>query len=293
MRTRYLYLFLGVLICLISLLQPTFIQGATGISGFYNVTLWLNPEYDSPELLVMLEGKVAASEVPAQVRFLVPHEAVMYSAGSKDAQGNYSGGPPNRIASQISGWDEISYQLNSDTFRVEYYDDIIKGNTDKSIAYDFRWLYPISDLTVIAQQPLKASNFSINPSGKASSEGQFTVYTYSFTNPDITQPLHFDITYTKTDPNPSIGTAATSPPASNSTGNLTLIVLLVLSIVAVIAFLIVSLLKKKKPLRVSHSDQRTRSKPAAGKEKYCDQCGHPVNKRYKFCPLCGNDIESQ
>ena len=292
MKIRFLNLVIGVLICVLSFLQPASLQAAAGISGFHNVTLWLYPEYDSPQLLVMLEGRVAAAEVPAQVRFLVPHAAVMYSAGSKDAQGNYSGGPPNRIASQISAWDEVSYQLNSDTFRIEYYDNIITGNPDKTLAYDFRWLYPISDLTVIAQQPLKASNFKINPSGTPGIEGQFTVYTYNYTNPDINQPLHFDIAYTKSDPNPSLGNTPAASPSSSAGGNLTFLVIGVLVLAAVIAFLIVNRLKKRKPSGVSRSQPRDHSKPAAGKEQYCDQCGHPVNKRFKYCPYCGSSLES-
>jgi hypothetical protein len=291
LKIRVLYPLLVVLLCLASLLLPVPARADAGISSFNNVTLWLYPEYDNQSMLVMLEGKVATSEVPSQVKFLVPHNAVMYSAGSKDAQGNYSGGPPNRIASQISGWDEISYQLNSDTFRVEYYDDIIIGSTQKTIAYDFRWLYPISNLTVIAQQPLKASNYTINPPGTTGNEGQFKVFTYNFANPDINQPFHFEIAYTKTDPDPSIGSAATSPPPSNSSGNLTLIVIGALVVVAVIAFLIVNRLKKKKPSRISRSQPRSQAKPNKAAEKYCDQCGQPLNKNYKFCPHCGNNLE--
>jgi hypothetical protein len=293
LKIRVLYPLLVVLLCLASLLLPVPARAAAGISGFHNVTLWLYPEYDNQSLLVMLEGKVAASEVPSQVKFLVPHNAVMYSAGSKDAQGNYSGGPPNRIASQISGWDEISYQLNTETFRVEYYSDIILGTTQKTFAYDFRWLYPISDLTVIAQHPLIASNYTISPPGTAGTEGQFAVSTFQFTNPDINQPLHFDIAYTKTDPNPSIGNAANTPASSNSvsTGNLTLIVIGALVVVSVIAFLIVNRLKKKKPSRISRSQSRSPAKPTKAAEKYCDQCGQPLNKNYKFCPHCGNNLE--
>ena len=63
-------------------------------TGFQNVQLWVNPEYDDPRLLVMLEGQIVGTQPPAEVRFLVPSAAEMYSAGSMDAQGRYSGGPP-------------------------------------------------------------------------------------------------------------------------------------------------------------------------------------------------------
>jgi hypothetical protein len=291
LKIRYLLLILSALIAVIGFVQPAFAQTTNGISGFHNVTLWLYPEYDDPRLLVMMEGKVAANEVPSTVRFLVPQIAEMYSAGSKDAQGNYSGGPPNRIASQIPGWDEINYQLKTDTFRVEYYDDIITGTVDKKISFDFRWLYPITDLTVVVQQPLKASNFAVNPAGKQSIEGQFSVNNFNFSNPDINQPLHFDVTYTKTDPNPSLGNSPASSSSKITTGQLTLIVVAVLVMVGLIVFFTVYKLKKKKPEKARRTQKRARAITASLKERVCDQCGSTVGKGSEYCPHCGNEMD--
>jgi hypothetical protein len=182
--------------------QPAQAQSAVEPVGFDNVTLWVYPEYDDPRLLMMLEGQITGAEPPALVRFLVPEAAEMYSAGSKDAQGKYTGGPPTRKASTIPGWDEISYTLTSKTFRLEYYDDIITGSPDKKISYDFRWLYPISNLQVVIQQPKKASDFVVMPFGTQTLEGGFTVYTYNKSGLTIDpgmQPLHFDISHTKAD----------------------------------------------------------------------------------------------
>ncbi len=278
----------------VAFIQPALAETPTGISGFHNVTLWVYPEYDDPRLLVMLEGKVNPSEVPSNINFLVPSTAAMYSAGSKDAQGTYSGGPPSRVASQIAGWDEISYQLKTDTFRVEYYDNVITGTTDKQIAYDFRWLYPISDLTVVVQQPLKASNYSVTPAGKQTTQDQFTVYTYTYTNPDINQPLHFNISYTKTDPNPSLS-SQTPAATSGVEGGLILGVTGGLVIAALAAFLIVGRLKRKRPVkavaRVRAAPVHPIARTVSTKEKFCDQCGHPVGRRFKFCPHCGSDLD--
>jgi hypothetical protein len=62
------------------------------VTGFQNVQLWVYAEYDDPyaigaPLLVMLEGQIVGAEPPAEVRFLVPATAQLYSAGSKDAEG--------------------------------------------------------------------------------------------------------------------------------------------------------------------------------------------------------------
>lgn len=183
---------------------------ASFTTGFKNVTLWVYPEYDDPRLLVMLEGQISGTTLPALVRFLIPQSANLFSAGSKNTQGVYSEGPPDRKVSSIAGWDEISYTLpaTAATFRVEYYDDTIKGSPDKTIGYDFRRLYPISDLNVVIQQPLKASNFNVVPTGIKTTENNFNVVTYSknnLTTDPGTQPLHFDISYIKQDSTPSLG----------------------------------------------------------------------------------------
>lgn len=278
MRIRYGILLILAVISLASApyMQTAFAQSSTEPAGFKNVTLWINPEYDDPRLLVMLEGKIVGIAAPTQVRFLVPEAAEMYSAGSKDAQGKYSGGPPGRVPSQIPGWDEISYILKTDTFRVEYYDPIIAGQPDKKISYDFRWLYPLSDLRVVVQEPKKSSNFSVAPNGGTTTDPEgFAVHTYSYRNlMTADKPLHFDIGYTKSDPNKS-----------------GLILGLVVGIV--LAGALVWFLRPERKLAYS-------AKPAAGSgqirlnkrkgagKRFCGQCGQPLDGPSKFCPHCGN-----
>jgi hypothetical protein len=138
-----------------------FAQEGEDAVSFGNVRLWVYPEYDVPRLLVMMEREIVGVDIPATVRFLVPETAVMYSVGSKDEAGVYSGGPPDRVSSEVSGWDVISYSLTSATFRVEYYDDTIRGNPDRSIDYQFRALYPIADLIVYAQEPLGSLDYAV------------------------------------------------------------------------------------------------------------------------------------
>jgi hypothetical protein len=290
-KMRYFIFVLSLVILLMAANSPlSRAQTPQEPAGFKNVTLWLYPEYDDPRLLMMLEGKIMGAQVPAQIRFLVPVSAELYSAGSKDAQGKYTGGPPNRIASQIPGWDEISYELKYETFRVEYYDSIITGNPDKKISYDFRHLYPISDLTVIVQQPLTANNFTVTPAGRPDKEDAFKVSTYNFNNPAISQPLHFEIAYVKTDPNPSLNTA---PASSNSAGQVTLIITLAIVVIAIGVFIVLGQSRKKKPVRAKTSETRSRSvgKREPLRDKFCNQCGNPRGKRDKFCPNCGNPTD--
>lgn len=331
MKFRYIiFLFIAIITLAIGInVQPASAQLVKEPTGFKNVSLWVYPEYDDSRLLVMLEGQTSGATPPAQVRFLVPQTAEMYSAGSKDSTGKYTGGPPNRKASDIPGWDEISYTLTTVTFRVEYYDDIIKGTSDKQIAYDFRWLYPISDLRIIVQQPKTASNFTVVPAGTQTSESGFTVYAFNKSNLTLdpgAQPLHFDVSYTKTDsslsaPNPIISTGGGG--SSNASSNLIPIVFIVLALIAVAVFMFMFILKRnsRTPLRQVHRANSSQTnnqrhefpkeksvvnktklhvgaapvvRPATGQEihpdKFCDQCGQPVGKSTKFCSNCGNKL---
>ncbi|MFH1003012.1 MAG: zinc ribbon domain-containing protein [Chloroflexota bacterium] len=271
--------------------KATLAQTGTEPTGFKNVQLWINPEYDDPRLLVMLEGQIVGVTAPAEVRFLVPTAAEMYSAGSMDAQGQYSGGPPPRAPSGLPGWDEISYEVQSDTFRVEYYDPIIAGQPDKTIAYDFRWLYPIADLEVIVQQPRLASNFSVSPPGTASTDGEgFTVYVYQYTGLDDQPPLHFDISYTKSDARPSL---AIGNNKASSNPLLVVVIIIVLGMAIVGGFFWV---RRPRPMTRA-ARRRLASQPAAGGSKrpppqrrFCRQCGNRLEDGYGYCPYCGTKL---
>jgi hypothetical protein len=268
-------------------------------TGFKNVTLWVYPEYDNPRLLVMLEGQIDGTTAPATVRFLVPSTAEMYSAGSMDAQHQYSGGPPDRQASSVPGWDEISYQVTSDTFRVEYYDPIIIGQPDKTISYDFRYLYPIANLTAVVQVPKRATDFNVSPAGKPFvDDAGFTVYRYNYTALDpAAPPLHFDISYHKADATPSLA-------AAGSGGAMSTTVLIVLAGVVVAAAAGVFFWRRRpayagrtnraarrQAVRSGAPSRSASSRPPGGQaSRFCTQCGQRLEGSPRFCPNCGKKL---
>jgi hypothetical protein len=267
-------------------------QGENEPSGFDDVHLWIYPEYDDPRLLVMLEGRIVGVQAPATVRFLVPSAAEMYSAGSIDAQGHYSGGPPHREPSAIPGWDEISYELTSDTFRVEYYDPIIIGLPDKTISYEFRWLYPISSLHVVVQEPRQSSNFSVSPEGILSSDSQgFTNHTYGYDDLDNEPPISFSITYTKSNTLPSLSVE------DDESTNPLLIVTAVVGLCVIFGAGLFWVIKSR-PKNRAERKQTTRSKSGRGSTGggkrtpriFCSQCGQSMEKSSRYCQHCGTKL---
>ena len=266
-------------------------QDESEVTGFKSVRLWIYPEYDDPRLLIMLEGQIVGMQTPVEVRFLVPSAAEMYSAGSMDAQGQYSGGPPYREPSQIAGWDEISYEVTTDTFRVEYYDSIIVGQPDKRIEYEFRWLYPISELEVVVQEPRKSSNFTVLPVGKAYVDNQgFNSYTYNYYGLDDNPPLQFEINYTKSDTRPSLSLDTTE-----SESPLPLVIMIVT--LCVVAGAAIYIFIKSRPRTRAARRYVGKSAPVRGtkgkspKTRFCTQCGQSVDSSYQFCSSCGKKLK--
>ena len=245
-------------------------------------------------MLVIITGDVDGVAAPATVRFLVPSAAEMYSAGSIDDVGVYSGGPPDRESSSLEGWDEISYEITSDTFRVEYYAPIIIGETDKTISYEFYSLYPISDLTVYLQEPLSSSNYSVSPSSNdvfktedPFSEVEFKFHRYYYSGLDADDPLSFKITYTKLDPDDSMTIAD-----KGSGINMYLIVGVSLGACVLIAAGIYFAFRIRSGRRIKqkYNDRNAQIRKAEDKSlrgRYCSKCGHRLNDADRFCPNCG------
>ncbi len=289
-------------------------------TGYSNVQLWVDPEYDDPSLLVMMQGTITGATAPVTVQFLVPTTAVLYSAGSIGSDGQYTGGPPDRTASQVSGWDLISYTATSNTFRVEYYDDIIQGQPDKTINYEFMTYLPITGMNVSVQQPLKATNFTVDPAGNSSTDTQgFNIQTYSYDTVDPLGTLTFDISYYKADNTPSItqnasaGTAAGD--ATGGGGGLSNGWLAAIIVVVVVAGVGVVYYLTRRSRPASRADRRRYAMPrrasgsgarasggggsakavspartanaSTGGGKFCTNCGAPFDANARFCRECG------
>ncbi|MFH1652202.1 MAG: zinc ribbon domain-containing protein [Chloroflexota bacterium] len=291
-NTRRILLFIVTLTVLfVTGARPlAFAQNENIPTGFSNVRLWVYPEYDDPRLLVMLEGTIVGATAPAQVRFLVPSEASMYSAGSMDAQGQYTGGPPDRNPSEIPGWDEISYTVTTNVFRMEYYDPLIVGQPDKTIDYEFRWLYPISDLEVIVQEPKGSSDFTVEPDAPRFADGEgFYAHRFSYTDLDDQPPLRFHISYSRSSATPSLGTSGGGGATSSPSTLLVIIALLVFCLALAGWFLWV-----RKPQPKTRADRRrldkSQGRGTGGKtlsEKFCSNCGQSLKDSAMFCPYCG------
>lgn len=269
-----------------------------------SLKLWVNPEYDDPRVLTMIEGhvdiqgRVATVNAPALVRFMVPANAEFYSAGFRDEQGIYQRAPDwdgvtNIKPSGIDGWNIVSFTIHAADVRVEWYDDAIQGLPDKKISFDFKTLYPVTDLSVFIQKPTKAANFQVNPkehSTVTDSEG-FQVFRYSLSNIARDATVHYDISYTKSDSEPSI---AASQQGTGGSGNGSRAMLLAVAIGGVLAIALIVIFRqggsrrRTVPARARRRGQATPTRgTGGGARRFCTECGAGLPGSAKFCPECG------
>jgi hypothetical protein len=212
----------------------------------------------------------------------------MFSAGSIDAERKYAGGPPERTPSEVTGWDLISYEITTTTFRVEYYHDAIEGDVDKLVTSEFTALLPIDGLLVHVQQPRKSSNFSVTPIVESSMraedyENGFRELLYAYTALNPSDSLRFDIGYTKSDPLPSLAIEESSFGGWPYVGGGVAAVCL---LCGVAAYWVV----RKRRLEAELTVQPSPAKQRLPEQQYCTECGARVAGSFHYCPECGTAL---
>ncbi len=269
-------------------------------TGFKNVVLSVYPEYDdllglgSPTVLVMLEGQIDGAVPPTTIRFLVPKGAVMYSAGS-GPRDQYVGGPPNRKASDIDGWDEISYELKTNYFVVEYYAPI-QASPNKAFSASFIPLYPIDGFSAIVQEPREATNFIVVPESQPVTQQQYTdaqgfkVTLYSYDTLETSQQISFSLSYTRSNSAPSLEIKD----SSNAGLNAGLIVAVVILGILVFGFVIYWV--RRKSLSSGQSRRKTFGKSQTKKSNgsnFCPKCSARLENSQNFCHQCGTKVRKR
>ncbi|ABB15003.1 hypothetical protein [Carboxydothermus hydrogenoformans] len=200
---------------------------------FKDFTISVLPEYDEPDnILVIYEGTIISSEpYNGEIRFMVPRKDENIKVGMA-CEINEAGGhecQPFRIIDK-GDYQELVWKISKiiqpgKEYKVylEFYYYGIEGQKNKTINYRFIPVLPIQNLTINVGQPLKATNFKLNPPSNFTGQGyNLNTFGYTFSNPN--KPISIKISYTKEDPNPSFEkpkddsqTANTqAPPATSS-----------------------------------------------------------------------------
>jgi hypothetical protein len=250
----------------------------------------------------MLDGTLAdTSNLPRDISVLIPSSASLLVTTFENTDGTLASEQQSRSANQGDGYARITYPVKTPKYHVEYYDNLLRGSPDKVMDFAFRAVAPIDQVTVDIQQPLQASNFSVNlPSSSVRDDNGFKVYSSSFANVTGGQTLTAQVKYTKTDPNPSVlptavsvGAPSTSPAAETPSpwSNVFIIFALVLlALVAVLGFIILQQRSRHPAPAMAASGSRSRKgarRKGTGARVFCTQCGSALGPEDNFCPKCG------
>jgi len=257
------------------------------------ISIW--PEYDEPKVLVMNHGKMAdKSMVPAKVRFLVPKGAEVHSTCAITETGEHQ--QQAREIQEKGEFDEVSYNLPLPEFHFEFYYNPLQEGANKSFDYLIRPTYPIDMLQVDVQQPLKATNFKVSPSGfsERSDDKGFKYYVYSFNNVLPDKDIKLSVAYTKTDPNPSVEKQEAQAGQTPQTGGTNpWIILLTIAGSVLLALGGYWLVTSRQSTSVAYSGMRAPQPGKRGKKpavRFCPNCGTAVKYADNFCPNCGKRV---
>jgi hypothetical protein len=140
--------------------QPSRAQNEVRL-GALEVLLW--PEYDRPDMLVIYQVTLQPDEVPAVLTFRIPTVADKPLVAIRDEDdGNlYEADFTTKAGIE---WIEVTFEVTSPHFQLEYYDPRLTKQGSSRI-FEFTWPgdYTVVSASIIAQQPLEASQMQFTP----------------------------------------------------------------------------------------------------------------------------------
>ena len=191
-----------------------------------NLSIAVWPEHDQPGVLVQYQGQLAdgaQTPLPLDVTFLVPKGAGIGAVCAIQKDGTHTS-ETWKEGDAGDGFTGVTYKLTQPQFHVEFYYNPLVGNTDKTMQFAYKAVLPVDQLTLEIQHPLQATNFVLTPSENESHKDNkgFTYHTVNAAQLAAEETVSAKISYTKTDPKPSITNEKTKATATavDSTGGI-------------------------------------------------------------------------
>src|SRR5712692_1694458 len=196
------------------------------------LSIW--PEYDDPRVLIMLRGEMTPRQAfPASITLPLPKGAEIIGAGMISEQNELLLHPHEVLPGDTQ--DSLQLNLPVPRFFLEfYYNPLAASRAEKRFTYTMPTPYPIELLEVDIQQPLKATNFTLDPAPmeRLTDNQGFTYHQFAYRDIGKGQPQTFTISYTKTVPTPSVPKQQPAPQRPRNAHPLSGNVLVSLSILA-------------------------------------------------------------
>jgi hypothetical protein len=267
------------------------------------VDLW--PEYDRPEVLVIYRVTLSDQvSLPVEMTLRIPKAAGSpYNLAMQDADGLlYNLDYTTAVQGDFI---LVKFTTPSVQLQMEFYDNSIqRSGTQRLYTYSWTGDYPVNTFVVKVQQPVNASQFSLDPalgSGVIGDDG-LTYYTSMRGSTTQGQSLNQTIQYQKADDSLSASLQPVQPvevPGTNTPGKSNFVpswVLVILGILAIGGGVFWYVQMRRTPVRQTvkrHRAATTATAAAATRgegDVYCHQCGKRAASGDVFCRTCGTQL---
>jgi len=296
MRTKTILFLTSFLFLLALAPQPLAAQTPDRIATL-SISVW--PEYDDPSVLVIYDGEFANKDgFPREVAFLVPASAKVNATAYGNSSGEFFNTDPWKTQDAGNGWTRVLFTIPQPLFHVEYYYNPLQGAPDKKMDFVFNAANPADKVQLEIQEPLKSTNFKTDPAAatQTSRGHDFKYDVFQFSNVTAGQNLKVQVSYTKTDPNPSVANISVpanslpSDSALNANASTSNNWILPVGIGAGgVALAVLGFLAWR--MRRNGDDEprrRVRSKKNQGAAAtFCHECGTALRTQDVFCSKCG------
>lgn len=285
------------------LLVVPFSARAQGQISFEQVTVQLWPEYDTPDMLAILNIQLSADlPLPAQVTVQIPGsvEKPYVVAVGQEAQAVTDQGI--EYSYEKNGeWLDVTITATGPAIRIEYYDPLLVRAGDQR-TYDYSWVadYAVDIFSVSILVPVDTTDITTDPAmNEVTPAGAAQTYLdWETSNLQAGQRLPIQIKYTKTSDRLGVANQPLETGAvdENTSGRVSLSNYLpyILGGLGILVIFAGSLYfwqtSKGKP--ATRKRQRARSKEN-GEDVYCHQCGKRAQPYDRFCRTCGSRLRKE
>ncbi len=258
-----------------------------------NVGLW--PDYDRPQMLVIVDGELPATiALPAVVTLPLPAGVSLNAVAQFEADDSLRTVPDFSVD---EGLGTITLTTPTIRFRVEYYAPYIVNGENRQYDFDWKATTDVTQLAVTVQQPAAARDLTLSlPAITRSGSNGLTYYDVAPQKVAAGQSYQLSVSYNLTsaaltagssaDQTP-VGASAAAPSADKGVSDWVLAggVLVLALAIALTGW---QLSRRRAPARVLRPRPQSRqSAPAEPTAGFCRQCGAPLRVGDRFCGKCG------
>jgi hypothetical protein len=296
---------LHLVILLWLFIAPHSLQAQTTSLSTLDIELW--PDYDQQNVLALLTGELAADiALPATVTIPLHTGA----NGHVVARITSDGVMTDDIEPQWTA-DSVTFTTPDPTFRIEYYFPYTAAGDQRDFTFNWTADFAITQLSISVQQPISASNFTIEPTG-LTALGELDGLTYFRLPPQsvaageayvvnvsyqMDGPLLTAVQLQNRTPDQPITTTTpttTTPSTPNWAPNWALYLAAAgFALVAIAMFWQVYNQRRMAPAVKPRPAARKTPASKAKEAYFCHNCGQPATVGDRFCRSCGTELKTQ